>query len=250
MNILLTNDDGIFSEGLRMLANVLSANHEVWVVAPDGERSGSSHSVTLKEPTKIHKVSNREYSCGGTPADCVITAVLAIVPKNIDLVISGINNGPNLGTDITYSGTAAAARQGALMGKPSIAASINSYEPPFNFKKPAKFLADNIELFKTLWSDDHFLNINFPYNMSKSSSVEITYPVLRIYNDKIEKFRAPNGDLYCFLGGEVPSSKEEKGTDSYAVTHGRISMSPILIHPTNEKIEQKYRDAFPDFFYV
>ncbi|MCD6121340.1 MAG: 5'/3'-nucleotidase SurE [Spirochaetales bacterium] len=250
MNILLTNDDGIDSEGLRVLANVLRADHEIWIVAPDGERSGSSHSVTLKEPTKIHRVSDREYSCEGTPADCVIIAVLAIVPKNIDLVISGINKGPNLGTDITYSGTAAAARQGALMGKPSIAASINSYEPPFRYKNPANFLADNIKLFKTLWSDDHFLNINFPNNMARTVSVEITYPVLRIYNDKIETFRAPNGDLYCFLGGDVPSSKEEEGTDSYAVSSGRISMSPILIHPTNEKIEQKYRGVFPDFICV
>ena len=209
-----------------------------------------SHSVTLKEPTKIHKLSDREYSCGGTPADCVIIAVLAIVPKNIDMVISGINNGPNLGTDITYSGTAAAARQGALMGKPSIAASINSYEPPFNYKAPVDFLEKNIELFYNLWADDHFLNINFPNNMIKSAAVEVTYPVLRIYKDKIERFKAPNGDLYCFLGGELPTSKEEEGTDGYAVSHGRVSLSPILIHPTNEKIEQKYRMAFPKTFYV
>ncbi len=244
MKILLTNDDGIFSKGLKALAEKLSAEHEVWIVAPDGERSGSSHSITLREPTKIHKVGDREYACGGTPVDCVILSFLGLLPVKIDLVISGINKGPNLGTDITYSGTAAAARQGALMGKPSIAVSINSYQPPFYFEYPARFLSENIELFVKLWSDDHFVNINFPDRIEKFSRVEITYPGLRIYKDTLEKYKAPNGNLYCFLGGEAPTSRKEAGTDSYAVSKGRISISPILIHPANEKIEKKYRDVF------
>jgi 5'-nucleotidase len=124
MRLLLTNDDGIHSDGIQALIRGLEGAHEVWVVAPSVEASGGSHSITLHDVLKIRRLSDRRFSCRGTPADCVMVALLGLVPADIDLVISGINHGPNLGTDILYSGTAAGARQGALMGVPSVALSV------------------------------------------------------------------------------------------------------------------------------
>jgi 5'-nucleotidase len=131
MRILLTNDDGIQSDGLYALIDALNGIkdingktlHEIWVVAPEHERSGVSHAMTLKRPTKLRRLGDFRYSCSGTPADCIIIAGLSVLHDAPNLVIYGINKGPNLGTDIVYSGTCGAARQAALEGIPSIAIS-------------------------------------------------------------------------------------------------------------------------------
>jgi 5'-nucleotidase len=243
MKILLTNDDGINSPGLQLLRVALSREHEVWVIAPEANRSASSHAITLREPTRIRQHAPREFLCGGTPADCVLIGLLGLIPEQIDLVISGINIGPNLGTDIIYSGTAAGARQGALMGKCALACSLNTYAAPFNVEVPAAYIAAKAETFKNLWDGDHFLNINFPHDADPAAPADITYPIQRIYEDELVQFRAPNGHLYCFVDGSLPSAEMESGSDFLAVEKGRISISPILIHPTNHEIEKKYRKA-------
>jgi 5'-nucleotidase len=143
LKILLTNDDGIDSTGLRQLQTALQREHDVWVVAPDSNRSGSSHSITLGNPTKFSKRGEREYASGGTPADCVLHACLGLVPVEIDMVVAGINLGPNLGTDIVYSGTAAAARQGAFLLKPAVACSLSTYHPPYYLDFPVEFMVRN-----------------------------------------------------------------------------------------------------------
>jgi len=242
MRILLTNDDGIASPGLRALQAALEPLHEVWIVAPDSNRSGSSHSITLGTPSRFRRNGEREYTCWGTPADCVLVALMGLVPAPVDLVLSGINLGPNLGTDILYSGTAAAARQAAFMGRPAVACSLAAYAPPYELEYGARFLARNLEVFTSLWAEDHFLNINFP---SRPSSAEpaVTFPSRRVYKDTLVRFEAPNGDLYCFLGGQRPGAVEESGTDYRAVEQGWISLSPILIHPSNHEIEDRYRGA-------
>jgi len=119
MRILLTNDDGYASDGIKALAVALGGEHEVWTLAPDSERSGMSHSMSLRQPLKIRKLAEREYCCSGTPADCVILASHGVLPFSPDVVVSGINRGPNLGTDLVYSGTAAAARQASMNGVPA-----------------------------------------------------------------------------------------------------------------------------------
>jgi 5'-nucleotidase len=243
MKILLTNDDGITSPGLQLLKEALSLEHEVWVVAPEVNRSAISHAITLREPTRIREHARREFLCGGTPADCVLIGLLGLLPVDIDMVISGINLGPNLGTDIVYSGTAAGARQGALMGKPALACSLNAYLPPFNLGIPAAYIAENAEILKNLWNGDHFLNINFPRDVAAGASVDITYPIQRIYEDELVQFKAPNGHLYCFIDGSLPGGEMEAGSDFLAVEQGRISISPILIHPANHEIEERYRKA-------
>jgi 5'-nucleotidase len=242
MKILLTNDDGINSEGIQTLIRVLSPVHEVWVVAPETEKSGGSHSITLRDSIRVRTIGERLFSCRGTTADCVMVSVLGLVPEGIELVISGINHGPNLGTDILYSGTASGARQGALMGIPSVALSTASYAPPFDFITGAEFAARNLEIFRELGTDDHFLNINFPSNGNRNAEPVITFPSRRIYRDELSKYTAPNGDIYCFIGGALPDAHPEVGSDSMVLTQGCISISPIHAHPRNwASIEENYR---------
>jgi 5'-nucleotidase len=242
MRILLTNDDGVASPGLRLLERALAPEHEVWVVAPDSNRSGSSHSITLGTPSRFRRTGEREFTCWGTPADCVVVALMGLVPAPPALVLSGINLGPNLGTDILYSGTAAAARQAAFMGCPAVACSLAAYQPPYHLDFAAGFLAGNLSAFVGLWAEDHFLNVNFP-NLPSSRRVEVTFPARRVYKDTLVRFEAPNGDLYCFLGGQRPEAREEPGTDYRAIQQGAVSLSPILIHPANHDIEERYRQA-------
>jgi 5'-nucleotidase len=244
MRILLTNDDGIASDGIQALVKALRPGHEVWVVAPETEKSGGSHSITLRDALRMRSRGERQFSCRGTPADCVIVALLGFVSAEVDLVISGINRGPNLGTDILYSGTAAGARQGALMGVPSVALSVNTFSAPFPWEDAAAFAARNLEAFRDLGTDDHFLNINFPARFGREARAVITFPSRRIYRDVLSTYTTPDGDSYCFVGGELPDAHPEEGSDSMIVAQGGISISPIHAHPRNwASMEERYREV-------
>ncbi len=252
MIVLLSNDDGIDSPGLDAVHEALEQEwgkdtHEIWVIAPDGERSGQSHSITLKGPIRARKWGPRKYALSGTPADCVITAVLGIMPHKPDLVLSGINVGPNLGTDITYSGTAAAARQAAYMGIPAVALSLGDYKLPFHFSPLARFAAKHLNTFVSLANSDHFLNINAPNDPAEDRVPMITHPCRRMYNDRMVSFSAPRGDVYWFLDGTPIDSDDETDSDWDAVQRGFISLSPIHLHPVKNEIENAYKKAFvPD----
>ncbi|MDC7225278.1 MAG: 5'/3'-nucleotidase SurE [Spirochaetales bacterium] len=241
MRILLTNDDGIKSPGLDALRETFK-EHEVWVVAPVTQQSGKSHSVTFMEPVRFNQLEDQVFSVEGSPADCVMYSVLGALPQKPDLVISGINIGANLGTDLIYSGTAAAARQAALMGLPGIAVSTNSFVAPFYFQDTAEFIKDNIELLLSLWRPDHFINVNTPNQPEFPSEVRITAPSRRIYEDKVVRFDAPRGGSYFFLEG---SSVTFSGTDSdsEAIAAGAVSVSPIFLHPQNRDEAQAYQKA-------
>ena len=212
-------------------------------VAPDGERSGKSHSISLGEPVRMRKISDSEIACGGTPADCVLFSILGAIPFKPDIVVSGINKGPNLGTDIIYSGTAAAARQAALMGFAAVAVSVTAYAPPFPFERAAEFIRANIETFISLWTDDHFLNVNVPPPGLNGAGVEVTHPSRRIYKDRVLKFEAPNSDEYFFLSGDYAAAKPEEGSDWQAVSRGSISVSPVFLHPLNQAEDESYKRA-------
>ena len=243
MTILLTNDDGIDSPGLLSLYDKLNPDHNVWIMAPDGDRSGKSQSITLKDAIRTNHVSDKAFSCSGTPANCVAIAMLGAVPDKIDLVISGINLGPNLGTDIIYSGTAAAARQAALNNCPGVAVSLTKHRAPFDFDTTSDFIAANVDMFVELWTDDHFININVPHQIREDYSVEITHPSRRMYEDKLVKFISPNKDTYYFLMGTGIASSDLKGEDSSAILDGNISLSPIYLHPVNHKEDELYKSA-------
>jgi 5'-nucleotidase len=242
MRILVTNDDGIESQGISQLVERLRDGHETWLVAPEGEKSGASHSITLRDSIRVRCLGERRYACKGTTADCVVVSLLGLIPPKVDMVISGINHGPNLGTDILFSSTAAGARQGALMGVPSVAVSLGAYAPPYDFSNAADFVARNLETFRDLWTDDHFLNINFPPVSADHPDPVITFPSRRIYRDRLNTYRAPNGDTFCFVHGTVPDAHYEAGSDCQVLSEGKISISPIHAHPRNwVSIEERYR---------
>ncbi|MFP4441828.1 MAG: 5'/3'-nucleotidase SurE [Spirochaetia bacterium] len=241
MKILLTNDDGIDSEGLLAVKTALEGEHDVWIVAPDGERSGMSHYLTLHEPIRSKVVGDNCYSCSGSPVDCVVLGLLGGIPAKPEIVLSGINKGPNLGTDIVYSGTAAAARQAAFMGVPGIALSVAGFKIPMYYKAAALFISRNIGKLKKLWNPDHFININFPNEEKPSTSVTITHPSRRIYHDKLVTFNAPNGAAYHFLDGSPVETEMESGSDWDVVSKGGVSISPVYLHPVNHEEDSAYK---------
>lgn len=230
MKILLTNDDGVDADGLAVLTQALSVNHEVWVIAPDHERSGASHSVNLHEPCRLYKKADRVYSCSGTPADCVMFAKLGILAFEPDVVVSGINRGPNLGTDILYSGTCAAARQAALFDIPGIAVSCATRKGPFLYRAAASFVAANLERLFAHCSGSVFMNVNAP-----SLDCDLLDGVWagisrRHYHDSVRPVEE-DGHIVCYLEpGRIESIGESHG-DEAVVASGRVSVSPVLVHP-------------------
>jgi len=206
MRILLTNDDGIQSDGLVALIDALNGLrdargeplYEIWTVAPEHERSGVSHAMTLKKPTKIKKLGDFRYSCSGTPADCIIVAGHTVLREIPDLVISGINRGPNLGTDIIYSGTCGAARQAALAGIPAIAISCASFGDSAEYQGLTSFLTDNLERLVALWKPDSFININGPSTSCRDLKAVWASPGKNRYFDNIKCFDGADG-LYLLF---------------------------------------------------
>lgn len=240
MTVLLTNDDGILSPGLKALQDTFSRDHDVWVVAPDGERSGYSNSITISEPIRCTRVSDQSFAISGTPADCVILATLGAIPVMPELVVSGINIGPNLGSDIVYSGTCAGARQSVYKGIPGIAVSLNSFKPPFFFTPVAEFLVEHLNELTNLWNPDHFINVNAP-NTPVFRDVAITTPSMRRYADTLLPFEPPRGGTYYFVDGRPEAVELEPGTDWHAVEQGALSVSPIMLNPVNHEVERHYR---------
>lgn len=248
MKILLTNDDGYSSEGIQALFNALKEDHEVVMVAPEGEKSACSHQISIKNHVVIKKQGEGQYSCSGSPADCVIQGLLGDFIFQPDIVISGINRGPNLGTDIIYSGTCAAARQAALMHRPAVAVSMANLTPPWEFESAARFIAMNVESFLEHSDEDHFLNINVPNVWDSQDPVAITTPARRYYKDRIESFVSPLGHVYAFMAGSLHDISPKAGSDWAAVEMGKISVSSIYIHPVNHDnaIYQKVKFRIPE----
>ncbi|MDR0784585.1 MAG: 5'/3'-nucleotidase SurE [Treponema sp.] len=239
MNILLTNDDGIdfifftrFAEALRELSG-----HTLFVIAPDGERSGFSHHITfLSGPVRLKKQAENVWACSGTPADCVMMGAMDALGCSIDFVVSGINNGANLGTDIIYSGTAAAARQAVLHGIPSAAFSlVRDGEKTAFWDAAIAYSVQHLEEFVGLWNPDVFLNVNLPNTPQGPDGYELTFPVRRYYPDKIKLFDAPDRKRYCFMDAGTSSAESEPGSDYDAVSRNKASISAVFIHPVVQR---------------
>jgi len=248
MKILLTNDDGYMSEGLKALDRALRGTHEVWTLAPDSERSGMSHAMSLRHPLKIRKLAEREYSCSGTPADCVILASHGVIPFKPDIVISGINRGPNLGTDLIYSGTAAAARQATINGIPGIAVSLATYTGPFRYDALARLVTDRLDYFLSLWTPDVFINLNAP-DAPSDFHYEIVeaIPSRRIYKDTLKFFEGPDGYSYCFFMDGHVDTHQEAGSDEDTVTKGFASVTRVLAYPcaAHDKVSNSLSELQP-----
>jgi len=232
MKILLTNDDGYSSEGIVALAIALGKDHEVWTIAPDSERSGMSHAMSLRHPLKIRKMAEHEYACSGTPADCVILASHGVVPFKPEVVVSGINRGPNLGTDLIYSGTAAAARQAVLNGIPGIAVSLAAYSAPYTYTALARLVADNLDFFLSQWDKDVFININAPpAHDDFVYDIVPSVPSRRVYKDTIKFFDGPDDYSYSFFMDGYVDTTEEDGTDEFLVNKGFAAFTRVLAYP-------------------
>jgi 5'-nucleotidase len=214
------------------------------LLAPQDDRSGVSHSISfLGNPCKLKKIEEDAWSCSGTPADCVIIALLGGLPELSvlesaygacppDLVLSGINRGANLGTDIVYSGTAAAARQAGLLGIPSAALSLVEAEM-WHWDMAAVFAAERIEELLGYWKPGIFVNVNIPNRPQAPDALVPAFPSLRYYNDSIETYAAPDGNSYCFARAGEIGAKPEEGSDWAVVSGNQASMSAVYIHPAS-----------------
>ncbi len=242
MIILLTNDDGYGAEGIRLLDDVLSrAGHEVWVCAPEKQRSGFSHSISLKTPVEIREVCDRHYICQGSPADCIMFFLLGNFPlKKPDVIISGINNGFNIGYDLLYSGTVGSATEGTLRDIPSIALSAQDGEGiKVPYEDAATFMVNHLEEFVPLINPGSFININVPIDSNQKWELcDVDYIE---YYDHILIENPKN--IYNFKGAANPEAvlNYSSGSD-FDITSNRhvIAVSPLrVIQPVDEDMRKK-----------
>jgi 5'-nucleotidase len=240
MRVLITNDDGIHSPGLRALAEAFAGNHDVAVVAPEHERSATGHAITLHKPLRARPSQTFAsgvvaWATNGTPADCVVLGVRQLLDHPPDIVLSGINVGPNLGRDVTYSGTVSGALEGAILGVPSVAVSVASFvDARFDVAAPfAARLAQHIVDRKL--TGDAVFNVNVP-NLAADviTGVAITRQSARRYLSRLEKRTDPRGQSYYWLAGEREPADDAEGTDGWAIAAGFISVTPIDLNMTDE----------------
>lgn len=239
MKILVTNDDGIYADGLRALVKELKSIADIVVVAPDQELSGMGASVSLHQPVRARKVTPvvagvKSYAVEGTPADCVILALGKLARDEIELVVSGINRGANLGDDVLISGTVGAAMQGCLHGLPALAISVAMGKNLY-FDDAAKFAALLVRKFESgVIPPNTCLSVNLPnLPREKIKGVKLTYPASRNHTDTIEERYNGKRQYYWFVRQSVNKPVDEK-TDSWAIEQGNISITSLLAYLGNK----------------
>ena len=244
MIILVSNDDGIHSEGIRALEEALAAIGEIYTVAPDREQSAVSHSLTLHRPLRIEEIAPRRFAVNGTPTDCVNLAVKGFLPVRPHLVVSGINKGANLGDDVTYSGTVSAAIESSLLGIPAIAVSLVSKGLTYHFGPAAEFAAIlAAEVRAQGMPPDTLLNVNVPsLPRQEIKGYRLTRQGKRRYAETIEVRIDPRGKKYYWIGGDDLGFDPGEGTDCVAVQEGFISVTPLLVDLTNYSSLQELRN--------
>lgn len=232
--ILVTNDDGIYSEGLRKLAAACREVGDVIIVAPDREQSAASHALTLNRPLRLLQIEADEWIVDGTPADCVNLAILKLMKDaRPDLIVSGINFGPNLGDDVTYSGTISAAFEGALLNIPSVAFSA-VVGKHFSFDPCAAFAGALVRIALEQHRDPRIvLNVNFP--LGEFRGVKIAPLGQRTYTEGVIERLDPRGRKYYWIGGEPPVWHPGEGTDFDAVQNGYVSITPLHLDLTHHE---------------
>lgn len=236
MRVLVSNDDGVDAPGIRFLAEALrQAGHEVTVVAPDRDRSGASNSLTLDQPLRAKALGNEVYSVAGTPTDCVHLALAGMMAADPDIVLSGINNTGNLGDDVIYSGTVAAAMEGRCLGLPAIAMSLATVDHKAQHFETAARAA--VEITQRLVSDplpaDTILNVNVPdLPWSEVKGFEVTRLGHRHRAEPCIRQEDPRGRPIWWIGPPGPEQDAGPGTDFHAVRTGFISITPIHVDLT------------------
>ena len=233
--ILLTNDDGIYSDGLIKLEEALREVGEVYTVAPASEMSGASHSLTLARPLRIRRIDDRHWTVDGTPTDCVTLALNKILgPEELpNICVSGINHGGNLGDDATYSGTVAGALEATILGVPGLAFSLVAREN-FDFTEAARFAVTAVRKALTeRLPEGTLLNINIPPGAIKG--VRVTRQGLKNARPVISEHIDPRGKPYFWIGEEYFSSDREDGTDYHAIEQGFVSVTPLRSDMTDHR---------------
>ena len=231
--ILLSNDDGVHAEGLTVLARALAPLGEVYVVAPEREQSATSHRITLSGPLRHRDLGNNVHAVDGTPADCIYVALnlTGLLPRRPDVVVSGINHGLNLGMDVVYSGTVAAAREGALRGLRAMALSAELGADRVRVAAHAATLVARLLTLDTPLGAPVLLNVNYPREAPRG--VIATRLGRREYEDVVEARLDPRGRSYYWIGGPVTAHDGAEGADTTAVDQGYVSITPLALEMTN-----------------
>jgi 5'-nucleotidase len=232
--ILITNDDGINAEGIKHLRRAMDRLGTTYVFAPMSEKSGASHSFSLRKPLEVEWRDQRTVAVDGTPTDCVMLAVRGLLKVKPDLVVSGINHGPNLGDDVTYSGTVAGAMEGTLLDIPSIAVSCVSWNK-CDFRAAAVYARRVAEVvLKKGLPKNTLLNVNVPsLPIGRIKGLKVTRLGKRIYRDMIVEHKKPGGKKYFMIDGLDPDWKREMGTDFEAIEQRMVSVTPFHLDWTN-----------------
>ncbi|NBI13253.1 5'/3'-nucleotidase SurE [[Haemophilus] felis] len=241
MRILLSNDDGIHAQGIQVLAQALRQFAEVIVVAPDRNRSAASSSLTLVDPLRLLKVSEGNYSLNGTPADCVHLAMNGFLKGQFDLVVSGINAGANLGDDVLYSGTVAAALEGRYLGLPSVAVSLCGRT---HYETAAKVVCDLLpKLSANLLNPREILNINVPdLSYEQLQGMQVCRLGYRTPAASIIEQQDPRGEDIYWIGKMGKPEDEAEGTDFHAIKQGYVAMTPLQVDMTAHHSMQSLQD--------
>jgi len=246
--ILVTNDDGFFSKGIQTLAEVLQELGEVYIVAPDRDRSAVSHALTMHRPLKVDLIKEKCFSVNGTPTDCVVVGVKKLLPREPDLLVSGINKGANLGEDVTYSGTVSAAIEGTILNVPSFAISLVG-ERPFRYETASHFALRiaKFVLEKKLPTDT-LLNVNVPNKaLQEIKGIKVTNQGKRSYENSIHEIYSPWGEKQYWIGGGIVSWQKMEGTDIQAIMENYVSVTPLHIDLTNYQALDYLRDFYRYF---
>ena len=246
--ILVCNDDGVEAPGIKLLTRVAkSLSRDVWVVAPEQEQSGASHSLTLQRPLRVRKLAPRRFAVDGTPTDCVLLAVNAVLAdKRPDLVLSGINAGANMGEDVTYSGTIAAAMEATLLGLKAIALSQStSDDGPLHWATAAALAPKLIRRLAALaWPRESFFNVNFPdVPPAKVKGIVAAAQGGRKVGDHLLERLDPRGRPYYWIGPQRDEARTRPGSDVRAVNEGKVAVTPIFLDLTNRKALAGLRKA-------
>ncbi len=234
MKILLSNDDGVHAKGLKILANVLSKIADITVVAPDRDRSGASNSLTLRHPLRVQQLDNGFYSVDGTPTDCVHLALTGLLEQQPDMVISGVNAGANLGDDIWYSGTVAAAIEGRYLGLPAIAISLAGHSLA-NYHTAATIAQQiALRLQNELLPAQTILNINVPdLSLTEIKGFEVTRLGTRHCAEPVYPAKDPRGHPIYWVGPPGSEQDAGPGTDFHAVSQASVSITPLQLDLTH-----------------
>lgn len=249
MRILISNDDGIHAPGLKALERIArTLSDDVWIVAPELDQSGASHSLTLRDPLRLREVSDCKFAVNGTPTDCVMMGIKQILKEHRpDIVFSGVNAGANLAEDITYSGTVAAAMEGCLLGVPSVALSINAHKGhPAKWSTAEHFAPDILKkLLKIKLRENIFININFPnISINNVKGVRLASQGQRRYEASLIECTDPRGKTYYWVGPIDHDGSGDVGTDLDAISQGYISVTPLSLNfthaPTFTQLQQVF----------